>query len=151
MDILARKIAGAYDSKLAAPAGAPWTEVVQSPYSVSETIARLVNVIEAQGNKVFATISHGEEAKKAGQMLNETEVLLIGNPSKGTALMQAKPAIAIDLPLRIMVWKDDKGEVWVSFTDPVSLGKMYNVSGQDAILKQMRNGLLKAIRKATQS
>lgn len=149
LDILARKIAAGYDGNLAVPAGAPWTMTVQSPYSVEETLDRASKIVEAQGGKVFGRIDHSGEAAKASQKLNPTQVLLIGNPSKGTVLMQTNNAIAIDLPLKIMAWRDDKNQVWVSFTDPLVLAKFYNITSLDPQLKKMHDALIQLITKAT--
>ena len=149
LDILARKIAGAYDANLAAPAGAPWTVTVQSPYTVEETLDRAAKIVEAQGGKVFARIDHSGEAAKVNQKLNTTQVLLIGNPSKGTVLMQNNNAIAIDLPLKVLAWRDNAGQVWVSFTDPVVLAKVYNITGLDPQLKKMQDALVQLVQKAT--
>ncbi|KTD46677.1 beta-lactamase [Legionella rubrilucens] len=142
LDGLGRKIAGAFDDKLAAPVGAVWSETLQSPYSVSETMNRVAAIIKKQGGTVFARIDHSGEAEKAGQSLPETQVLIIGNPAKGTALMQANAAFALDLPLRIMATQDEKKQVWLSFTDPVKLASQYHVTPEQLpVLKPMSLGL----------
>jgi len=142
LDILARKIAGTFNSKLAAPAGAAWSETIQSPYSVRQTLERITQLIHTKGGKVFAHIHHSEEAKKVNQTLGSTEVLLVGNPAKGTALMQANPAFALDLPLRIMATEDSTGQVWLSFTDPAKLADEYHLpQSQAPLLQQMSQGL----------
>lgn len=146
LDILGRKIAAAFDINLAAPEGAPGTETLQSPYSVRETIERLKTIINKQGGTLFAHIDHSHEAKKANQILLPTEVIIIGNPEKGTALMQENAAIALDLPLRIMVTEDKNGQVWLSFTDPVYLGQEYHLHPND--LKQIATGVRKICEKA---
>ncbi|WP_239005244.1 serine hydrolase [Legionella sp. MW5194] len=142
LDILGRKIAGAFDYNLAAPVGAVWSETLQSPYSVSETMNRVAAIIKKQGGTVFARIDHSGEAEKAGQSLPETQVLIIGNPAKGTALMQANAAFALDLPLRIMATEDEKKQVWLSFTDPVKLASQYHLTPEQLpVLKPMSLGL----------
>lgn len=149
LDILGRKIAGAFDIHLAAPEGASWSETIQSPYSVKETLDRVVNIIEGQGGKVFARIDHSGEAEKVNQSLPPTQVLVVGNPEKGTVLMQTNPAFALDLPLRIMATEDELGQVWLSFTDPVKLGKEYQVDDkQGKVLKQISTALKKVCQKA---
>ncbi|WP_419418555.1 serine hydrolase [Legionella sp. D16C41] len=150
LDILARKIAGAFDAKLAAPSGGPWAETIQSPYSVNETIKRVENLIKKQGGKVFAHIDHSYEAKQVNETLLPIEVLLIGNPAKGTSLMQENAALALDLPLRIMANQDKMGQVWLSFTDPVKLAAEYKLDSKlNALLQQMsinlRNTCAKAV------
>jgi D-alanyl-D-alanine carboxypeptidase len=132
LDILARKIAGAFDSKLAVPTGAAWSETIQSPYSVKETIDRVAAIVTTHGGKVFARMDHGDEAIRAGLPLPATQVLVFGNPAKGTAMMQDKPAMALDLPLRVMATVDNTGQVWLSFIDPVALAIQYKVDAKQA-------------------
>ncbi|MDP3269880.1 MAG: DUF302 domain-containing protein, partial [Legionella sp.] len=150
LDILGRKIAGAFDKQLAAPMGAAWSETIQSPYSVNDTLDRVEAIIKSQGGKVFARIDHSGEATKAGETLQDTQVLVIGNPKKGTALMQANPAMALDLPFRIMATTGPGGQTWLSFTNPVKLAKAYHVgdSKQMDLLKQMGAALNKVCQKA---
>ncbi len=37
--------------------------------------------------------------------MHPTKLLIFGNPKGGTPLMLAAPSIAIDLPLKILVWR----------------------------------------------
>ncbi|PWY55170.1 peptidase [Legionella qingyii] len=145
LDILGRKIAAAFDIKLAAPAGSG-SQTLQSPYSVSQTIERITNMITQKGGKIFAHIDHSSEAQKVNQSLLPTEVLIIGNPEKGTPLMQENAAVALDLPLRIMATEDQSGQVWLSFTDPIQLGKEYNLHTNE--LKQIATALRMLCEKA---
>lgn len=147
LDMLARKIAAAFDIKLAAMDGGLKAETIQSPYSVRQTIERLSAIVNKQGGKIFAHIDHRTEACKVNQSLLPTEVLIIGNPAKGTALMQENPAVALDLPLRIMVTEDPKGEVWLNFTDPVKFKKDYHLDSNEAkqIATALRNLCEKAV------
>lgn len=144
MDILARKIAASFDVNLGAPQGASWSETIQSPYSVKETIERAMTLIKKNGGTVFARIDHSGEAHQANQKLLDTEVIIIGNPAKGTVLMQKNAAMALDLPLRIMATEDSSGQVWLSFTDPVKLAKEYHVSPEQLpVLNQIAMGIRK--------
>lgn len=147
LDILGRKIAAAFDSRLAAPSSASWVETIQSPYTVGETMKRISALVKAQGGKIFAHIDHSGEAANVGQQLASTEVLILGNPTKGTAMMQAIPALAIDLPLRVMATTDSTGQVWLSFTDPIALVKQYNGDPKQA---QAVKPIAMAIRKLCQ-
>lgn len=144
LDVLARKIAASFDDKLGAPVGASWSETIQSPYSVHETIQRVTAIIKKNGGTVFAHIDHAAEASKTKQVLLDTEVIIIGNPAKGTVLMQKNSAFALDLPLRIMATKDEQGQVWLSFTDPIQLGKEYHLYEKNvSALRQISQGIKK--------
>jgi uncharacterized protein (DUF302 family) len=91
---------------------------VSSRHSVDETVSRLRSVLEAKGVKLFAVIDHSGEAAKAGLAMPNTKLLIFGNPAAGTPLMQAAPAAAIDLPLKLLVAEDAAGAVTISWNDP---------------------------------
>jgi uncharacterized protein (DUF302 family) len=73
--------------------------------------------------------------------LKPTEVLLFGNPKLGTPLMQSNRHVAIDLPMRVLVWEDDAGKVWIGYTPPSALKTRYKLDGRDEILKTLTGAL----------
>jgi uncharacterized protein (DUF302 family) len=89
-----------------------------SPHSVPETIQRLSALLKSKGVAIFALIDHSGEAEKAGLKMRPTQLLIFGNPKKGTPLMLAAPSTAIDLPLKALVWEDADGKVWLSYNSP---------------------------------
>ena len=78
---------------------------IPSHHSVDETIERLQELLNVKGVKLFTLIDNSEETRSVGMTLRPTKLLIFGNPSAGTALMLASPSIAIDLPLKILVWE----------------------------------------------
>jgi uncharacterized protein (DUF302 family) len=98
-----------------------------SPDSVSETVTKLVEMIEARGMKVFAVIDQSAEAHSAGLDLRPTTLVLFGNPIAGTRVMDAVPLVALDLPLKVLVWADGQ-QTMVSYLAPDALGRRYNLS-----------------------
>jgi uncharacterized protein (DUF302 family) len=98
-----------------------------SPHSVSETVTKLVEMIEARGMKVFAVIDQSAEADNAGLELRPTTLVLFGNPSAGTRVMEAEPLVALDLPLKVLVWADG-AQTMVSYLAPDALGRRYDLS-----------------------
>jgi uncharacterized protein (DUF302 family) len=99
----------------------------RSPLPVSETVDRLTEAIGVAGAKVFALIDHSGEAKAAGLSLRDTKLLVFGSPAAGTAVMQAAPLSALDLPLKILVWTDDGGTVWMSYISPEWLAGRHGI------------------------
>jgi uncharacterized protein (DUF302 family) len=89
-----------------------------SSHSVDETVEKLRKILETKGVTLFALIDHSGEAEKAGMKMPPTRLLIFGNPKAGTPLMLAAPSIAIDLPLKILVWQDTQGKVWLSWNSP---------------------------------
>src|ERR1700712_1589336 len=86
-----------------------------SSMAFQPTLERLVEVIEKNGMKVFAWIAHAAAAKEAGLAMAPATVLIFGNARGGTPVMQAAPAAALDLPLRILVRQNERGETLVAF------------------------------------
>ena len=101
-----------------------------SPYSVPETIDRLVAILQAKGITIFARIDQQAEAEKVGLNLCPTQLLLFGNPQAGTPLMVAEPTIALDLPLKALAWAATDGKVWLSYNDPNYLQQRFSLSDE---------------------
>jgi uncharacterized protein (DUF302 family) len=91
---------------------------VPSSHSVDDTVAKLETMLGEKQVKVFAVIDHSGEAKRAGLEMHPTKVLIFGNPKGGTPLMVAAPSTAIDLPLKLLVWEDGEGKVWITYNSP---------------------------------
>lgn len=89
-----------------------------SNHSVDETVEKLKTTLESKGVTLFALVDHSGEAEKVGMKMRPTKLMIFGSPKAGTPLMLAAPSIAIDLPLKILVWEDSRGKVWVSYNSP---------------------------------
>ncbi|HEY5256139.1 MAG TPA: DUF302 domain-containing protein [Acidobacteriaceae bacterium] len=95
--------------------------------SVDETITHLQSMLQEKGVQIFALIDHSGEAKRAGIEMRPTKLLIFGNPKAGTPLMLVAPSIAIDLPLKLLVWEDAGGQVWISYNTPEYLQKRHSL------------------------
>ena len=134
---------------LASPAFAADSSLITRPskFPVKETADRLVKALEDKGLKVAARVDHAAGAKAAGMDMAPAEVVMFGNPKLGTPLMKANPDIAIDLPMRVLIWTDAAGKVLVGYTAPEVLKARYGITGQDDAFKTM-GGALEAFTKA---
>jgi len=94
---------------------------IPSHQSVDRAVQKLEAILQAKGVKLFALVDHSGEAEKAGMHMRPTRLLIFGNPKAGTPLMLASPTAAIDLPLKILVWEDAAGRVWISYNAPAYL------------------------------
>src|SRR6202044_2290215 len=103
----------------------------RSKYGYAETIERLSTALRNAGNTVFATIDQSAAAQTVGLSLRPTTLIVFGNPKGGTPLMAAFPPIALELPLRLVVWEQD-GEVKVVATQMAAIAQRYGVTGFDA-------------------
>jgi len=100
---------------------------VPSNHSVDQTVEKLKGILNAKGVTLFALVDHSGEAEKAEMKMRPTKLLIFGSPKAGTPVMLAAPSIAIDLPLKVLVWEDSSGNVWVSYNSPAYLQKRHNV------------------------
>jgi uncharacterized protein (DUF302 family) len=98
-----------------------------SPYSITETLKRLDSVLLSRGLAVFARVDHSGEAEKIGMKMHPTQVIIFGSPKAGTPVMVASPTLAIDLPLKALVWEDAGGKVWVSYNSAEYLKQRHNI------------------------
>jgi uncharacterized protein (DUF302 family) len=104
-------------------------------HSVDEIVEKLKGILAAKGVTLFALVDHSGEAEKAGMKMPPTKLLIFGSPKAGTPVMLAAPSIAIDLPLKILIWEDAGGKTWVSYNGPQYLKERHNVP--DDLLKNI--------------
>jgi uncharacterized protein (DUF302 family) len=90
----------------------------QSHHAVDQTVEALETILQSKGVTLFAVADHSGEAARAGMHMRPTKLLIFGSPRAGTPLMLAAPSTAIDLPLKILVWEDAEGRVWISYNSP---------------------------------
>src|SRR4029077_20699102 len=97
--------------------------IIDTPtnHSVDETVEKLKGILQAKGVTLFALVDHSGEAEKVEMKMRPTKLLIFGSPKAGTPVMLAAPSSAIDLPLKILIWEDAQGKVWVSYNSPVYL------------------------------
>lgn len=115
-----------------------------SPFSVEETLTRLKGSIGSRKLTLFAQIDHSDLARGIGLSMQEAHVLIFGNPKGGTPLMIASPLLALDLPLKVLVWQSADGQVWVSTISVSYLRDRYaipqalagNLAVVDAVIQQ---------------
>lgn len=98
-----------------------------SHHPVDETVERLKGLLQTKGITVFALVDHSGEAGKVGLSMPPTKLLIFGNPKAGTPLMLAAPSVALDLPLKILVWEDSGGHVWLSYNSPAYLKERHGL------------------------
>jgi len=111
---------------------------IRSLYAPRETTDRLTTEIEARGMTIYARIDHAAFAAEVGIPLRPSDLLIFGNPRAGMPLMESVPTIAIDLPLKALVWQDIAGNTWVSYNDPAWIARRHNIEpGQEGTTAAM--------------
>jgi uncharacterized protein (DUF302 family) len=103
---------------------------IASDYPVAETIDRLASQVTARGLHVFARIDHADGAAKAGMALRPTQLLIFGNPTGGTPLMQDRQTAGIDLPVKALAWEDAEGRVWLSYNDAAWIAQRHALGAE---------------------
>jgi uncharacterized protein (DUF302 family) len=120
-----------------------------SAHSATETVERLKLLLSQKKIQVFADIDHAAGAQKAGLSLRPTRLLIFGNPQAGTPLMQRQQTIGLDLPLRVLVWEDAAGKVWLIYHRPEFLAQRHQILDHDEAIEALGSGLAALARAAT--
>ena len=122
--------------------------VKTSPLSVGEAVDRLAALLAEKGMRVFAVIDHSGEARAAGLQLRDTKVVIFGSPAGGTPVMEAAPLVALDLPLKVLIY-DDGGGTRIAYTPPRELARRFGLSEELAARFAGINALTDALTTAT--
>lgn len=112
-----------------------------SPYSVGQTLDRLQARLEAKGITIAMRWEHGDRAKAVGIPLRDTEVMIFGNPKLGSHLMTSAQSAGIDLPMKALAWRDEQGQVWLAYNDPLYIAARHGITERDEVLQKMSTAL----------
>ena len=119
---------------------------IQSRYGAKATMDRVEAQIQARGLNVFARIDHAAGVAEVGLPLAPTDLIIFGNARGGTPLMQSVQTVGIDLPLKILVWKDAANDTWLSYNEPSWIAQRHGVADAESTIDKMAD-LLGAIAK----
>ena len=95
--------------------------------SVAETAGRLESLLKAKGMTIFARIDQAAAAASVGLTMRPMVLLIFGDPRAGTPLMLQYPSLAMDLPLKALVWESSDGKIWLSYNSPEFLQKRHSL------------------------
>ena len=124
-------------------------KTVVSASSFDSTVARLERAAVANGLTVAAKIDHAAAARKAGLTLRPTTLIIAGNPAAGTPLMVADQTMAVELPLRFLVWQSEDGKAHVSYDPIKSIAARHKITGHDQLLTKMTGAMELIVSEAT--
>ena len=114
---------------------------IKSQHSVSDTVDKLESALKNRGMTIFKRVSHSDGAAKVGLELRPTQLLIFGNPSVGTLLMQCQQLAALDLPQKALVYEDANGQVWLAYNDPEYIADRHNITGCDDVVSKISSAL----------
>ena len=105
------------------------TGIIDLPckHPVAQTVDTLESLLRSKGLKIFARIDQAAEARTAGLTMRPMVLLIFGDPRAGTPLMNRYPSLAMDLPLKALVWEAADGTVWLSYNRPEFLQQRHNL------------------------
>lgn len=112
-----------------------------SSNSVGDTISKLETIVTGKGFKIIARVDHAAGAASIGTELRATQLLIFGNPAVGSKLMTSSQAVALDLPVKVLAFEDENGQVWMSYNDPKWLLERHSISGRDPVGAKMSKAL----------
>ena len=120
-----------------------FAEIVNVPSSkaVGETMDALEAAVGKAGATVFARVDHAGGAASVDMTLAGSQLLIFGNPKLGTPAMQDDPRAGLYLPLRVLVYEDDAGKVWLAYEDPAAMLGELEIPADAAYLTMMTGAL----------
>jgi len=123
---------------------------VASRLAPAEALDRLSRIATEKGLTVFARIDHEAGARAIGLDLRPTALLIFGNAKAGTPVMQAAQTAGIDLPLKVLAWRDADGKDWLGYIDPLWIGARHGADAKPALTK-MAEGLAAIVRQVAEA
>lgn len=124
--------------------------VNRSDYDMAETINRIVRDITAKKIRLFSVIDQAALATEAGVTLNASTLIVFGNPPLGTQFLTANAQSGLDWPVRLLVYQDDRGQVWTAYTDFGWIARRHGIRNRKAQFR-MASEVVRSIVSRTQA
>jgi uncharacterized protein (DUF302 family) len=109
---------------------------IKSAYSMPETIKRIKKDVADKGIMFFSEIDQSKLAADAGVSLRPSTLIVFGNPPLGTLFLTSNPSAGLDWPVRVLVYQDEKGDVWVNYTDFMWIAHRHGIMDRDDAFKK---------------
>jgi len=107
----------------------------KSLYPMAETVQRLKDDVAAKGIMMFAEIDQAKLGSNADVKLNPSTLLIFGNPPLGLQFLTSNAGSGIDWPVRLLVYQDDKGQVWTVYNDFGWVARRHRIKDRSAAFK----------------
>jgi uncharacterized protein (DUF302 family) len=114
---------------------------VRSNRDFGQTVTALDSAITAANLRIFGRVDHAANARGVGLDLRPTTVFIFGNPQVGTRLMQCEQTVALDLPLKVLVWEDSTRAVWLGYEPPARLAERHSLQGCRDVVDRIATAL----------
>lgn len=114
---------------------------VESSRDVAATMEALEAAVDGAGATVFARVDHGAGARSVGSEIGDSQLLIFGNPALGTPAIEADRLAGLYLPLKVLVYEDDTGKVWLAYEPPAETLDDLDIPGDAEVLAKMAGAL----------
>jgi uncharacterized protein (DUF302 family) len=108
---------------------------VKSAHPFPETVQRLGKDVAAKGIMMFAEIDQARLAADAGIALRPSTLLVFGNPPLGVQFITSRAQAGLDWPVRLLVYEDRSGQVWVAYSDFDWIARRHGIADREQPLK----------------
>jgi uncharacterized protein (DUF302 family) len=108
---------------------------VKSAYSMDDTLVHIKQDIAAKGLRFFDEIDQAQLAAGAGIKLQPSVLLMFGNPPLGIQFLTASPYAGLDWPVRMLVFQDAAGQVWIAYSDFAFIANRHHINDRPAQFK----------------
>jgi uncharacterized protein (DUF302 family) len=85
-----------------------------------------------------------------GDKIRPSQLLIFGRGGLLQPLLPEFLTSAIDLPLKVLIWEDDVGKIWIAYNTGELLRERHNIRGKDEFLKRMTEVTASFAKKATE-
>lgn len=116
-----------------------------SPYDVNGTVDKFKIVLEKHDLILFDVIDHQAAAKEINREIRPTAVVIFENPEIGTSWTECEQTVAIDLPFKVLIWEDEGGDTYLSYTNPKLIAKRHSVKDCPDLTDQINRILVRVI------
>lgn len=118
-----------------------------SPYAFAETQTHLEQLASERGLTIFAKIDHAAAATAVGENLRPSTLFIMGNPKAGTLLMHCAQTLALELPLRVLLWQDEQGKIWLTHNELAEVAQRHQAAACPVLprLEMALSTLLQAV------
>lgn len=115
---------------------------VKASGDVAATMDALQSAVTGAGATVVARVDHSGAAAAVGMEIPDSQLLIFGNPKLGTPAMVDNPLAGLFLPLKVLVYEDGQGQVWLAYEDPKeTLDDLSGIDDDAPYISMMRGAL----------
>ena len=102
--------------------------IKESSCGVDKTVENIKNILTKKGLSIFSVVNHQKNAQSVDMNMPQSKLIIFGNPKLGTSLMKKDITVGLDLPMKILVFKDKDSKVKMAYRNGTWLAKEHSLS-----------------------